>query len=74
MIKIKNFDSNLLKRDRKSYKHINIYCIGYITKKNGYVNICGVNLLYFTVDKVDCFIEEKDENKYLNFSSTDKKK
>ena len=35
MINLKNLDSNLLKIDKKHYKEINIYCIGYITiKKN----------------------------------------
>ena len=31
MINIKDFDSNLLKIDKKSYKNIGIYNIGYIT-------------------------------------------
>ena len=31
MINIEDFDSNLLKIDKKSYKNIDIYCIGYIT-------------------------------------------
>ena len=43
MINLKNFDSNLLKIDKKHYRGINIYYIGYITiiddcesmKKNG---------------------------------------
>ena len=33
MINLKNFDSNLLKTDKKHYKGINIYYIGYITIK-----------------------------------------
>ena len=33
MINIKNFDSNLLKIDKKSYKNIVIYYIGYMTIK-----------------------------------------
>ena len=33
MINIKNFDSNLLKIDKISYKDIGIYNIGYITIK-----------------------------------------
>ena len=33
MIDIKNFDSSLLKIDKKSYKNIGIYNIGYITIK-----------------------------------------
>ena len=31
MINIKNFNSNLLKIDKKPYKDFNIYYIGYIT-------------------------------------------
>ena len=35
IIDLENFDSNLLKLDKKSYKYIGIYNIGYITiKKN----------------------------------------
>ena len=33
IINIKKFDSNLLKIDKKSYKNIGIYNIGYITIK-----------------------------------------
>ena len=45
MVDIKKFDSNLLKIDKKSYKDIGIYNIGYITiKKIGdYENIYSVN-------------------------------
>ena len=32
-ISIKNFDAELLKIDKKSYKNIGIYNIGYTTKK-----------------------------------------
>ena len=34
MVNIKDFDSNLLKLDKKSFKSIAIYYIGYITKKD----------------------------------------
>ena len=33
IIDLRNFRSNLLKSDKKSYKNINIYYIGYITIK-----------------------------------------
>ena len=41
MADIKKFDSNLLKIDKKSYKNIGIYNIGYITIKkiDNYENI-----------------------------------
>ena len=62
IINIKDFDSNLLKIDRKSYKNIDIYYTGYITMKDSdYVRINSVNPLYLIIDKVDGFIEEKME-------------
>ena len=33
IIDIENFDSNLLKIDKKSYKDIDIFIIGYVKKK-----------------------------------------
>ena len=33
MINVKDFDSNLLKTEKKSYKNIGIYYIGYLTIK-----------------------------------------
>ena len=75
MINIKDFDSNLLKIDKKSYKNIDIYYIGYITMKDSdYVKINSVNPLYLIIDKVDGYIEEKNGNKYLTLVSTDKNK
>ena len=54
MINIKDFDSNLLKIDKKSYKNIDIYCIGYISvKDSGYGKINSGNSLYLIIDKVD---------------------
>ena len=52
MIDIKTFDSDLLKIDKKSYKDIGIYNIGYITIKkiDDYENIYSVNLLYLTIN------------------------
>ena len=72
MINIRNFDSNLLKIGKKTYKNIAIYYIGYITKKDSeYVNIHTVNPLHFIVNKVDSFIEGKKGSKYQNLAFTD---
>ena len=51
MINIKNFHSNLLKIDKKLYKDIDIYYIGYIPiKKFGDCeNICCVNPLHLLI-------------------------
>ena len=76
MINIKNFDSSLLKVDKKSYKNIDIYYIGYITIKSisDYENINSVNPLYLIIDETDGYIKENNGNKYLTFASTDKNK
>ena len=76
IINIEEFDSNLLKIDKKSYKDIDIYYIGYITiKKIGDCeNIYSVNPLYLIIGKVDGHIKENNRNKYLVFDSTDENK
>ena len=73
IIDLKNFDARLLKIDKKSYKNIGIYNIGYITiKKNSDCkNIYSVNPFYLLVDHANENIEEKEVNKYLIFDSTD---
>ena len=65
MINIANFDPNLLKIDKKSYKNIDIYDIGYITmKESDYVKIKSGNSLYLIISEVDGHFEEKNANKY----------
>ena len=61
MINIKNFDSNLLKIDKKLYKNIDIYYFGYITieKIDDYENIYSVNPLYLIVNTANGHIEEE---------------
>ena len=73
MINIKQFDSNLLKIDKKSYKNIRIYNIGYITSKkvDDYENIYSVNPSYLTIFHASGYIEEKGVNKYLIFNSSE---
>ena len=55
MISIKDFDSNLLKINKKSYINIGIYCVGYITIKSisEYNSINSVNSFYFIIGEVD---------------------
>ena len=72
-ISIKNFDSNLLKTDKKSHKNIDIYYIGCITMKDlDYGNIHSANSLYIIFDKVDRYIRKSNGNKCLIFASADK--
>ena len=51
MINLSDFDSSLVKIDKKSYKDINVYFIGYITinKIDDYENIHSVNPLYLII-------------------------
>ena len=76
MINIKKFDSNLLKIDKKSYKDIGIYNIGYITIKkiDDCENIYSVNPLYLLVNHASGYIEEINGNKYLIFDTIDENK
>ena len=55
MINIKDFDPSLIKIDKKSYKNIGIYFIGYITIKSigDCENINIVNPLYLMIGQVD---------------------
>ena len=66
----------MLKIDKKSYKDIGIYNIGYITIKkiDDYENIYSVNPLYLIIAHASGYIEEKGVNKYLVFDSTDENK
>ena len=66
IINIKNFHSNLLKIDKKSYKKFDIYCIGYITiKKFGDCkNIHSVNPLYLIIHSATGHFKETNREKY----------
>ena len=67
MINLKNFDSSLLKINKKHYKGIKIYYTGYITIKkiDGFENIYSVNLLYLLDNYTKGYFEENNGNKYL---------
>ena len=76
IIDLENFDAELLKIDKKSYKDINVYNIGYVTKKkiSNCMNINSVNPLYLGITHANGYIEEKGMDKYLVFDSTDENK
>ena len=75
MINFGEFDSSLLKIDKRS-QVIDIHNIGYIaTKKiDEYENIHSVNPLYLMIHKIIGHIDVKNENELLVFDSTDKNK
>ena len=68
--------AELSKIDKKSYKDINIYDIGYVTKKKigNCMNINSVNPFYLGITHANGHIEKKGANKYLVFYSTDENK
>ena len=61
MINLKHFDSNLLKIDKKHYRGVNIYHIGYITIKK--------KSLWKYLHTSE-YIEENYGNKYLIFDDS----
>ena len=73
IIDLKNFDAKLLKIDKKSYKNIDIYYMGYITIKkiDDYEGIYSANPLYLRINHASGYIEEKNGNKNLMFDSVD---
>ena len=76
IIDIKTFDSKNLELDKKSYKNLNIYNIGYVTIKktgSGY-DVNSVNLLYLRIGNASGYIEEINGYKYLVFDVTDENK
>ena len=72
MIDIKNFNSNLLKIDKKSHKDIGIYYIGYITIKkfSDCKNVHSVNPLYLIIHCATGHFKEKYGEKYWIIDST----
>ena len=75
-INLKDFDASLLKVDKKDYKEIDIYYIGYVTVKKiaNCNNINSVNPLYLMINEMIGHFEEKNENKYLVLDDLDENK
>ena len=75
-IDLKIFDSQNLKLDKKTYKDLDIFNIGYVTIKkigSGY-DVNSVNPLYLRIDNASGYIDEINENKYLVFDVRDENK
>ena len=60
-INLKDFGASFLKIDKKDYKDIDIYYIGYVTAKKiaNYNNINSVNSLYLMINEMIGHFEEK---------------
>ena len=57
MISKKVFYPNQIKIDKKSYKSIDIYYIGYMILKN-HLNIYSVNPLYLVFNEIDVTLKK----------------
>ena len=67
LIRLWNFDERNLKLDKKSWKDINIYYLGYVDKKPEW-NVNSVNQLYLIVNGIYGSISEENGTKYLTIS------
>ena len=72
MINLKDFEPNCWKTDKKHYKNINIYYIGYITNKklDDCESIYNGNLLHLLINHANEYLEEKNGNKYFIFDDS----
>ena len=67
LINVSNVEPGNLKLHKKSWKDIDIYCIGYVNHQNepSEWKINSVNTLYLMINRIFCFAGEKDGVKYL---------
>ena len=66
IINIKNFDPNFLSIDHISFKNTDFVIY--------HIEFGGAKSLYLVFINLDAYIEKNNEDKYLIFASTDKKK
>ena len=75
IINVINFDPDKTKIDKKSYKIILIYYIGYVRIKGlQCVKINSLNPLYLIFSKLNGYFEEINGNKYLTLVPTNESK
>ena len=76
IIDLKTFTSKNLKLDKKTYKNLDIFNIGYVTiKKIGdCYDVNSVNPLYLRINDASGYIKEDWTDKCLIFDSTDENK
>ena len=72
LINLSNFSINNLKLDKKTWKDIDIYYIGYVDKnKPEDWKVNSVNPLCLMINRVFCFVGEKNGVKYLKIGKGD---
>ena len=70
LINVLNFEASNLKIDKKTWKDIDIYFIGYVDKKPDW-NVNSVNPLYLIISRVYGYVSEKNSNKFLTIDKGD---
>ena len=70
LINVLNFEASNLKLEKKTWKDIDIYYIGYVDKKPDW-NVNSVNLLYLIINRVYGYVSEKNGNKSLTIDKRD---
>ena len=70
LINVLNFEANNLKIDKKSWKDIDIYYVGYVDKKPDW-NVNSVNPLYLIVNRICGSVTEKNSIKFLIIDKED---
>ena len=65
-----NFEASNLKLDKKTWKDIDIYYLGYIDK-NSDCNVNSVNPLCLIINRVYGYVSEKNGNKFLTIDKGD---
>ena len=65
LINVLNFETNNLKLDKKTWKNIDVYYIGYVDKKSD-LNVNSVNPLYLIINRVYGNVSEKKWQQIFN--------
>ena len=71
MINVLGFKASNLKLEKKTWKDLDIYFIGFVDKKSDW-NVNSVNPLYLMINRFYGHIEEENGNKYLIISDISK--
>ena len=70
LINVLDFEASNLKLDKKNWKDLDIYYIGYVDKKPDW-SVNSVNPLYWLINRVYGTVSEKDRYKFLTSDKGD---
>ena len=70
LINVLNFEASNLNIDKKTWKYIDIYFIGYVDKKPDW-NVNSVNPLYLIISRVYGYVSEKNGVRFVKIDKGD---